>query len=447
MNIKWKKMELHALSGFRKMIKKRNCIAVFICVVMLAGLLAGCANTSGGGKTEEKQEEVHIPVIFTVNPQNGNKNNQDLVEAFNREYQGQYQVDVEWIMETEEEHRKNLKRQNVTDTMPAVITDLRLLPSFYQMVIEDERVMDLAPYMEADSEWKKMVEPSVLECFVEEDGSMYLAPISTAIFSCSGMFWNEKLFAQAGIYEFPKTWDEFWACCDKLESCGITPLALHTEGTAWAPMLITSAALADTEEGAAFMKELFPESYQNENGLAMAEILQKLFTYTTNDALHNDFDVSFENFFSGKAAMIPNGYWMIEQIPAEWRDSVRFSAFPGNKMVSSPETFGWAVVDTYSDEVKEGAIEFLKFRTQYNLREKTILLRSGGVGSVKALEDYVNAYQGAPQIVPNYQTKWNSIFQEETLGEYLPELVTGKIDPDTFLEAADASIAEYELEN
>lgn len=39
-------------------------------------------------------------------------------------------------------------------------------------------------------------------------------------------------------------------------------------------------------------------------------------------------------------------------------------------MVASPETFGWAVVSTYSDEVKEAAVEFLKFRTHYNKQEK-----------------------------------------------------------------------------
>ena len=47
------------------------------------------------------------------------------MEAFNEKYDGKWQADVEWIMETEEEYRQNLKRQNVTDTLPAVITDLR----------------------------------------------------------------------------------------------------------------------------------------------------------------------------------------------------------------------------------------------------------------------------------------------------------------------------------
>lgn len=417
-----------------------------LALAMIVGLTSGCSSGSEEKNKKADNEEVHIPVIFTVNPTNGKKSNQELVEAFNKEYDGIYQVDVEWVLETEEEYRQNLKRQNVTDSLPAVITDLRMLPSFYQMMIEDERIEDLSLYLEADDKWKQMIEPAVLESCTEPDGSMYLAPISTAAFSCSGMFWNEELFQKAGIESFPETWEEFWMCCDMLENAGITPLALHTEGTAWAPMLITTARIAETEEGAAFMKELFPATYKNESGMLMANMLQKLFSYTTDDAMHADFDVSFTNFFSGNAAMLPNGYWMIEQIPEEWKGKIRFSPYPGNKLVSSPETFGWAVVSDYSDEVKEGAVEFLKFRTKFNMEEKQRLIETDNVVSQIALEDYISAFLADPQIVPNYQVKWNSIFQEETLEEYLPELAKGKMTAEEFLEKADESIREFEDE-
>ena len=430
----------------KKIENYRRLLSVLLCVVMLAGVACGCQKSEQTQTKEEERGEIHIPVIFTVNPTNGKKSNQQLTEAFNEEYDGIYQVDVEWVLETEEEYRQNLKRQNVTDSLPAVITDLRMLPSFYQMMIEDGRLEDLAPYLDADEEWRNMVEPAVVEACMEEDGAVYLAPISTAAFSCSGMFWNKELFEKAGIERFPETWEEFWECCDRLQSCGITPLALHTEGTGWAPMLIATAAIADTSDGAEFMKELFPDTYQNESGVMLAETLKKLFSYTTDDAMHADFDVSFTNFFSGEAAMIPNGYWMIEQIPDGWRGKTRFSAFPGNKLISSPETFGWAVVSDYSDEVKKGAVEFLKFRTKYNREERERLMKSGEGWNVPALSDYIDAFSADPQIVPNYQVKWNSILQEETLEECLPELAKGKITVEEFLKKADESIREYEAE-
>ena len=71
-----------------------------------AVLSAGCA-----GQTEKEdtgKEEVSIPIILTVDSSTGIKNEEDVVEAFNEKYDGKWQADVEWIMETEEEYRQNL---------------------------------------------------------------------------------------------------------------------------------------------------------------------------------------------------------------------------------------------------------------------------------------------------------------------------------------------------
>lgn len=412
--------------------------------LLLAVTVSGCSD--GTAQTESGGGEVSIPIVLTVDSSTGIRNEEELIAAFNERYAGKWRADVEWVMETEEEYRQNLKRQNVTDTLPAVITDLRMLPAYYYMMIQDGRIEELSEYIDGDAEWKEMIEPSVLESCSEEDGSIYLGPISTAAFSCSGMFWNEELFAQAGIEKFPETWEEFWDCCEQLSRCGITPLALHTEGTAWAPMLIATAEAASTEEGASFMEEFYPESYQNETGLRIAQTLQRLFTYTTDNALYTDFDVSYDNFFSGQAAMIPNGYWMMDQIPEEWQDKVRFSAFPENKLVSSPETFGWAIVSGYSEEIKEGAAALLKLRTQLNMEQREELLAKNPDEMIPAERDYIAAYKNNPQLVPNYQVKWNSILQEETLGEILPDLVQGKMTPEEFTEKEDESIRRFQEE-
>lgn len=409
--------------------------------LLLAVTAAGCSEKNVQAPAGE--EEVSIPIVLIVDSSTGIRNEENVIQEFNRIYEGKWQADVEWIMETEEEYRRNLKRQNVTDTLPAVITDVRMLPAFYYMMIQDRRIEELSDYIYTDEEWKSMIEPSVLESCSEKDGSIYLGPISTAAFSCSGMFWNEELFARAGIESFPETWEEFWTCCEQLESCGITPLALHTEGTAWAPMLIATAEAASAEEGAEFMEEFYPETYQNDSGLRIAQTLQRLFSYTTEDALYADFDVSYENFFSGRAAMIPNGYWMMDQIPEEWQDKVRFSAFPENKMISSPETFGWAIVSGYNEEVKEGAAALLKLRTRLNMEQREELFTRDPEEMIPAERDYIAAYKNGPQLVPNYQVKWNSILQEETLGEILPDLAQGKMTPEEFTEKEDESIQKF----
>ena len=119
----------------------------------------------------------------------------------------------------------------------------------------------------------------------------------------------------------------------------------------------------------------------------------------------------------------------------------------GRPLFAHVTTFGWAVVSTYSEEVKEGAVEFLKFRTKFNLEEKKELMDKNGRTEIsQLLQDYVNAYNNNPQIVPNYQVKWNSILQEETIGECLPQLAAGKMTPAQMVETADESIREYEKE-
>lgn len=425
----------------RRYGRSRRRLQAAAAALLVAVMTAGCSEKTV--ETENDDKEVSIPIVFIVDSSTGIRNEENVIAEFNRIYEGKWQADVDWIMETEEEYRQNLKRQNVTDTLPAVITDLRLLPAFYYMMIQDGRIEELTDYIYEDEEWLDMIEPAVLESCSEEDGSIYLGPISTAAFSCSGMYWNEELFAQAGIESFPETWEEFWDCCERLEECGITPLALHTEGTAWAPMLIATAEAASTEEGTEFMGEFYPDTYQNESGIRIAQTLQKLFSYTTDDALYVDFDVAYENFFSGQAAMIPNGYWMMDQIPEEWQEKVRFSAFPENKLISSPETFGWSVVSGYSEEVKEGAAELLKLRTRMNLEQKEELFEKNPQEMIPAERDYIAAYKKNPQLVPNYQVKWNSILQEETLGEILPGLAQGKMSPEEFTAKEDESIQEF----
>lgn len=431
----------------RKIHRKcRMAIAFSLSVILGCLSTMGCAGTESENTAYEESRVVSIPVIFTVDPTTGKKNNQELADAFNEVYTGQYYLDVEWVLETEEEYRQNLKRMNVTDTLPAVIYDVCTVPAFYIMMVEEGRIEDLSPCLESDVSWKMDIEPFVLQGSTYTDGKVYLGPISTSAFTCSGMFWNAELFEQAGIDHFPETWEEFWECCDTLMDHGITPLALHTEGTGWAPMLIATAAVAESEEGADFMRQMLPESYMNESGLYLAEVLQKLFFYTTEDALHADYDVAYSNFFSGKAAMIPNGYWMIDQIPENQEDRVRFSSFPENTLVASPETFGWAVVSSYPGEVKEAAVEFLKFRTAYNKKEKETLFNQDLTGKPQVLKDYLKAFSRANQIVPNYQVKWNSILQEETLGVALPLLAEQKITPTEFVRMADESVKAFKAE-
>ena len=133
----------------KKTVNSRRIMAAVMVIVMLAAL-TGCVGKEDT-QTRKKNKVVEIPMILTVDSSTGNKNEEEVVE---------------------EEYRKNLKRMNVTDELPAIITDLRMLPSFYQMMIKKGRIEDLTPYINEDQEWKDMIEPSVMESVREEDGKI-----------------------------------------------------------------------------------------------------------------------------------------------------------------------------------------------------------------------------------------------------------------------------------
>ena len=111
----------------KKTVNSRRIMAAVMVIVMLAAL-TGCVGKEDT-QTRKKNKVVEIPMILTVDSSTGNKNEEEVVERFNRAYKGKYHIDVDWVMETEEEYRKNLKRMNVTDELPAIITDLRMLHS------------------------------------------------------------------------------------------------------------------------------------------------------------------------------------------------------------------------------------------------------------------------------------------------------------------------------
>ena len=99
------------------------------------------------------------------------------------------------------------------------------------------------------------------------------------------------------------------------------------------------------------------------------------------------------------------------------------------------------MIDKYGEEVLRELEE-----EKQNKEEKEELFRDNGASGGQVVQDYIRAYQGNPQIVPNYQVKWNSILQEETLGAYLPDLISGKITPEQFTQEEDKSIEQFEAE-
>ena len=68
-----------------------------------------------------------------------------------------------------------------------------------------------------------VVAKSVADGATMYDGARYLVPFG---YHYAGMFYNTKVMADAGVTDFPRTWDGFLDLCADLKAKGVTPIAL-----------------------------------------------------------------------------------------------------------------------------------------------------------------------------------------------------------------------------
>ncbi|HSI07528.1 MAG: extracellular solute-binding protein [Rariglobus sp.] len=102
-------------------------------------------------------------------------------------------------------------------------TDAVLL---YPNLIKAGRILDLAPYLdgpnwEGDARWRDTFLPGVLDRW-GADGKVHGLPFAHAVWT---VFYDKKRFRENG-WETPRTWDEFFALCEKMEKAGVAPLSL-----------------------------------------------------------------------------------------------------------------------------------------------------------------------------------------------------------------------------
>ena len=71
-----------------------------------------------------------------------------------------------------------------------------------------------------------VVAKSVADGATMYNGARYLVPFG---YHYAGMFYNTKVMVEAGVTEFPTTWEGFLALCADLEARGVTPIALGSK--------------------------------------------------------------------------------------------------------------------------------------------------------------------------------------------------------------------------
>jgi raffinose/stachyose/melibiose transport system substrate-binding protein len=434
----------------RKRISKA--IALLLSLTMVMSLTA-CGNKAdketSTSKTEDKAVETSSEPVeisyatFMVGSHTSAAAEAEVIDAFNKQYEGKYKVVVEELP-SDNAFVDKMKILASSKTLPDVLIGKN---GIRELAIDNGQAVNIKPFLEEDAEWMKFVGEDAMNYNMEEDGSVY--SISNQRQNI-GYFYNKEMFEKAGITP-AKTWDEFMSNNAKLKEAGFTPLALMTGENAWTTNLWLAAMIGtDGAEGNAFMNTSYPTNYSNSSVIKGLEMIKTcLKEYTTPDAVGALYANAANNFEQGNVAMIANGPWMCPDFTDETKsmpgfgDKVGVALYPEDGIVAQFEVGYILCTNGKSDEEQKGALEFLKFKTgEY---AQSVFLEKAGVlpltENIKLSDEYKAANPILAELIElsgsakyTFENIDNTAFTaivDETAVRY-PELAYDEITPEEF---------------
>jgi len=435
---------------------------VLIALLMVLGTVFVFA---GGGQSKASSSGVVQFKYLATNSGNDANTEQTryIIQKFNEAYAGKYEAVVEWIPGMAEDIRAKLKMLNTAKDLPPIVSNLAAEPAFADLLFRNNRLIDLKPYFDADSEWKRLAIPESV-AYNTINGKMYSAPSVTT--SYVGIYYNKELFAKAGIASFPETWDEFWTACDKLKAAGITPISLHLTETGWCTFLMGTAYLANTPEGFDFVKQKFPTNFNTPQVIDMLNMIKRLYTYTTKDAMGGNYALAANNFSVENTAMIPNGPWMMQSLSDPsfcapgFDQKVAYAKFPGGLMISDQgESYGDAVSVDVSAAEQKAAIEWLRFRAT----NQDIIRYAGRMNGefsrlvpltdadkstfTSPMKSYADVVPTIQKTIPIYQGRWDVLTQHDVIETETINFINGAISAQDLASKMTDSAQRYAAEN
>lgn len=431
-----------------KRVKKLTAIALSL--AMLATSMAGCGSSapssvapapSNSSAASEPAKEIvlNFPCIWVAKDSKAEVFGQ-MVNAFNEENKGKIKVVIEEQTDYQA-YRDKLRTLISTGNAPDIFTvdSADDAANF----AKSGKLLELTPYM--TDEWKGKFNAGIIDDAMI-DGKLYVLPYESAYWP---VMYNKRLLADVGYDQFPKTYDELWDCCEKLKAKGITPMSQMTGENAYTTIqwLSYAAAAAGGKDAAVNLDD--PAM------VTAAEIVQKMYTYTTSDAIGAGAAISAGHFLNERTAIFMNGPWFFGRLKKEGvaglYENVGLAYAPtlaggkGQEKVMTGMIQNRLALGNQTDPAKaEAAVKFLQFVSQPEWVSK-LSLSSGALFTVNtgALEgmdrlqsELIEMVNQAPYIAITVQMLPLPVQTE--LPQALDALVMGEFTPQEFVDTLKA---------
>ena len=352
-------------------MKKKN-MKKFLSATLVAtislGLLAGCGGKSSSSTDASTKDADGATVIkfgiHVANPKEQEAVTYNIVEAFNKEYEGKYKV--EFVAADTEAHSKNMKLAAQDGTLPEIVhLDSAEAPEYN----EAGYLLDLADFLKENTDVDDAL--NGMEDAFAADGVQYGLPYQCNV---QGFFYNKDLFDKAGV-AYPTddtTYDEFIDMIGKLKDSGVTPIAIGSKNSSFAMWEFNEFLSrygweenidSYTGDKASYSNDDMKACFEKIKGIADAG------AFPENMATIEYFDAK-QLFDEGSAAMFGTGQWDCAEFDENIGDKIGFWWGPkfddssysqevDMKVPSAPLVVSATVAD--NDTTKEAVYAFLKY--------------------------------------------------------------------------------------
>lgn len=424
---------------------KRILSLTLAALMMLTALmgLASAENMKPGEFNPASEVTINFPTIWVATDSKAAVF-AEMVAAFNEAYAGKAKVVIEEQTDYQA-YRDKIRTMITSDEVP----DLFSIDGSFKLdtLTASGKLMDLAPYL-SDEKWSEVFSDGVLADATVE-GQIVAMPFESAVF---GLYYNSELLKKAGYEAFPKTYDEMFEMAEALKAQDIIAFPLMTGENAWTSMLWYSQILL-----AVGGPDVYQEGLDSPAFVKAAEVLKKLFDYTSSDAVGAGAAVVNGHFLNFRAAVYINGPWFLPRFAKEGienlGDKVRFALPPeyaGGEgsyggMASTVQAYLCAGKQENPDKAA-AIVEFLKFITQpdwlYKLAEASgsmfaVKLESNP-NDIKVKQDLLAAANAAPYTVKHFNDNL-PVAVVNAFPAALDELVLGTVDAQGFVDLLKAA--------
>lgn len=374
---------------------KKTFTQLFVLVMAFALVLTACGgNNSAGGKNEGTTPESPAPaagekkeVSFTIGYATGDPSTKkaitDAIKAFTDANSNIKIVDIS--EGTTSSYLDWLKTKDAVGEFPDLV-EMR----------DTELFANAGKISELPAELTELFKE-----LPQVNGKLYNAPLT--LNAPQGIIYSKKAYADAGITELPKTYDEFLQAQEKLAATGITPLVVGGKDIFhmgfWLNKFLIDQVYSNDGDWNS-KRTAKTVSFTDAGPVQAMTDFKELFTkYVDKGWLSTADNQTASILVSGKAAQLFSGPWMFTQIKeADPSFDFGFYALPDRagklNVIGLPSPAGWTLsAEAAKDSDKAAAMsEFIRFffsKDQYS----KFLKASNGVPSTKEEVTYESTEQ------------------------------------------------------